>query len=334
VEDDELIRKEGLLLLEKFFKQVHVAVNGKEGLDLYRSYKKERDEYFDLVITDINMPIMNGIEMIKDIKRSNQKQPIIVISAHDETKYLIPLVQLGVNSFLLKPIDTNSLTDILYKSCQAIHDHKIALAYNGYIERLNTDLTSKNKELAKSLRQLEGLIHLEQLKEKQYKGIESNKKDNLAYLKINKELYDLISVDLPELIDLCEEISVSLTTLSTEVQERGRFNEELFEKAVDDLNSYALKISSYTTFNDLSESIKNLAKSMKVENFPEDKDRLENIFVLLETFLLMLSRWNKEWESGNVEKINFFYKSVISDIHTIINVLEGLDKQFDEIEFF
>ena len=79
--------------------------------------KKLTAEKFDLVITDINMPKLNGVEMVKAIRRKDRHQMIIVISAHDEPHYLIDLINAGAQYFLSKPIDLTELISILYEFC-------------------------------------------------------------------------------------------------------------------------------------------------------------------------------------------------------------------------
>ena len=81
VEDDKSIAKEMELLLNEIFVNIEVAYNGIEALEKYNSFYKQNNQYFDLIITDIQMPKMNGIELIKDIYKQNPNQKIIVLSA-------------------------------------------------------------------------------------------------------------------------------------------------------------------------------------------------------------------------------------------------------------
>jgi CheY-like chemotaxis protein len=86
VEDDLILLEKTTSFLEELFNKVITAVDGVEGLEEYKKYKKDNNEYFDLVITDINMPKKDGLVMIKDIFNLNKHQPIIVISAHNESE--------------------------------------------------------------------------------------------------------------------------------------------------------------------------------------------------------------------------------------------------------
>lgn len=124
IEDDENIRKEIHSLLLDIFFCVDVAVNGEDGLDKYNSYYKENKKYYDLVITDIKMPKMDGIELTKMIYAQNQKQRVIVLSAHSDSKYLIDLVNMGISQFITKPIEINNFIRIIFNISKDIHCKK------------------------------------------------------------------------------------------------------------------------------------------------------------------------------------------------------------------
>lgn len=111
VEDDELIRKETLNIFENFFKKVYVAQDGKEGLD---SYYKNREK-IDIILTDINMPNMNGIEFISKIREEDFELPILVVTAFNDVSLLIKLIKLNVSDYILKPMQMNSTLKVIDK---------------------------------------------------------------------------------------------------------------------------------------------------------------------------------------------------------------------------
>jgi len=88
VEDEDPVRFEMADYLSDFFGQVETAKNGLEGLSKYRL------NTHDIVMSDIKMPVMDGINMVKEIKKLNNEQCIIVISAYSESEYLIKLMGL------------------------------------------------------------------------------------------------------------------------------------------------------------------------------------------------------------------------------------------------
>ena len=118
VEDDVVVAKEILKLLSKLFYNITYVEDGEKGLKAFKS------ESYDIVITDINMPKMNGIEMIQEIRKLNKEQVIIVISAYNDSEKLTKLINLGVDRFILKPIDINLLLHSVSKITVNLYNHK------------------------------------------------------------------------------------------------------------------------------------------------------------------------------------------------------------------
>ena len=109
VEDHEELRVETTDILKSFFKTIHSCKNGKEALTQYISYKEENSITYDIVLSDIRMPVMDGIELTKNIYAINPEQTIIILSAYDDTKYLLSLINMGIEQFIKKPIDYQEL---------------------------------------------------------------------------------------------------------------------------------------------------------------------------------------------------------------------------------
>jgi len=139
VEDDIILLKETSENFENMFLKVDTATDGEEGLKKYLQFFQNNYKHYDIVITDINMPKINGIELIKKIYTENEKQSIIVISAHNESEYLLELINLGIEQFLIKPHNYNTILDVLYKtankllkSSQTILDKKTIVLKNDF----------------------------------------------------------------------------------------------------------------------------------------------------------------------------------------------------------
>ncbi len=94
------------------------AANGKEALSLYKKNK------YDIVITDIQMPLMDGFELIDNIRLLDKKQIFIVITGQDSKEQLVKAIKYRVNFFLQKPIDTRELKDILEDSISLAQERK------------------------------------------------------------------------------------------------------------------------------------------------------------------------------------------------------------------
>ncbi len=109
VEDHDELRIDTVEILKSFFNRVDSCVNGKEALHSYIEFEKENKCHYDIVLTDIQMPVMNGIDLTKNIYDINPKQHIIVLSAYDDSSYLLSLINLGIEQFIKKPIDYQEL---------------------------------------------------------------------------------------------------------------------------------------------------------------------------------------------------------------------------------
>ncbi len=118
------------------FKKVDTATNGKDGIDKYLSYFKQHNQYYDIVITDVNMPKLSGIELTKLIYEENKQQPIIVVSAYNDSGNLLEFVNIGIKQFLIKPLDSNKILDILFEVANEILDKKNQTE-NTSIKKLN-----------------------------------------------------------------------------------------------------------------------------------------------------------------------------------------------------
>ena len=143
VEDDEKLLEETYDVLEDFFASVDTAVNGKDGLIKYQKYREENSTYYDLIITDINMPIMDGMGLIKEIHSINEEQSIIVVSAYNESSRLLDLIHVGITNFVMKPISPPQLMEMLYKTAKIIYNQKNLEKYRQELEDINKNLDTK-----------------------------------------------------------------------------------------------------------------------------------------------------------------------------------------------
>ncbi|WP_024953620.1 response regulator [Sulfurospirillum arcachonense] len=124
VEDDIELNEETFDIFSDLFKVSQSTLNGQEGLEEYNKFHNETGKYYDIVITDIQMPKLNGIELIKKIQELNKDQEIIVISAYSDADKLMSLIEHGISDFLLKPISYKKLIEVIYKVCIIIDNKK------------------------------------------------------------------------------------------------------------------------------------------------------------------------------------------------------------------
>ncbi len=85
VEDDTILQKKMAQALEELFLSVECCSNGVDALKQFKSYYQAHDKFYDLVITDIKMPQMDGLELCKKIRQITQEQKIVVTSAYDDS---------------------------------------------------------------------------------------------------------------------------------------------------------------------------------------------------------------------------------------------------------
>lgn len=120
VEDNEEVRMQLLKLLENFFTDIQIEC---DGMSAYENYINNPNKY-DLIITDLSMPKLDGIELSKRILKQNKKQLIIVISAHTEVEKLLSLISIGVFKFLKKPVDYKDLVNTISTIVNKIKEEK------------------------------------------------------------------------------------------------------------------------------------------------------------------------------------------------------------------
>ncbi len=111
VEDEVDSRAITFSILSDFFDDIIVAHNGKDGLEKYIEHSCNAK--IDLIITDLNMPILNGLDMIKKIKEIDNRITIVIFSALSEAKYFIESIRQNVKGYVQKPLDLDKFIDVL-----------------------------------------------------------------------------------------------------------------------------------------------------------------------------------------------------------------------------
>ena len=108
VEDDDNAREELEYFLEKKALKLIVAKNEQEGLELFKKHNP------DLVITDIQMPVMDGIQMIKAIKEINPQVQTVIVTIFSDIEYLFEAIKLNISNYLTKPLNLYALNETLF----------------------------------------------------------------------------------------------------------------------------------------------------------------------------------------------------------------------------
>ncbi len=144
-EDEEDLRDVTVGILQNFTKKQFIAEDGAIGLELFKANKDE----IDLIITDVNMPNMTGLEMAKEIKKINLDIPIIVATAFSNSEYLLEAIELGVDKYVLKPVNIKKLLDTMN---QSLLYHELRDLYRDSLTHLATrNALIKDLNLTKSM---------------------------------------------------------------------------------------------------------------------------------------------------------------------------------------
>ena len=141
IEDDKLTQRIVVSVLERYFSQIYIAKDGLEGLERYDELNP------DIVLTDISMPYLNGMDMIKEIKKINPKQKVILFTSYSELDYFQSAIDMGVNKYILKPLDT-------HKMLLALED-----VLKGLIKERKEAVSRERLEFASQHDELTGLLN-------------------------------------------------------------------------------------------------------------------------------------------------------------------------------
>lgn len=331
VEDNDKLREETAEIFKLLFAKVDLACNGEEGIEKYNHEK------YDIVITDINMPRINGIEMISQMREINPEQKVIAISAHDESEILISMMRRGVNTFLLKPINFDEMLSIIYPVCRDASTQNV------------------NAELFETLNQ----------ERKKYKSIVSKLISHLRTVEIKNEQIGALyvqnhSVDRSEMLeeyfakdeehenekvvfleDDCEEMTDVLSEIPDQLS-RYIVNKDIrhVHKVRDDVAKLSNILYRYTPFLDpLAKSLEELSSLIA-----EEKDLLEKleakpdlILSLFDAICIDLSLYVKRFslESMAMKNIHHIHQPTTLSIQQIIGLIRpDLADDGGDIDFF
>lgn len=150
VEDEENLRKALQDAIGDEFASFILARDGDEGLKKYKKYKP------DIVITDISMPICDGLTMAKDIKKLSKETPIIIFSAYSEKEKLLEAIDTGIDKYLIKPIDPDELMKILIEKSNSLFlsNQLIELGNNYQFDKNRKILINNNKTISLTKKEL------------------------------------------------------------------------------------------------------------------------------------------------------------------------------------
>lgn len=331
VEDNDTVREETAEIFKLLFAKVDLANNGEEGLIKYNNEK------YDIVITDINMPKINGIEMIAHIREINPEQKIVAISAHDESDILINMMRNGVSTFILKPINMNELLQIIYPVCRD------AAAQN-LNAQLFEELNEEHKKYKKIVTKLMQHLRTVEIKNEQIEKLyaQTNHEDQSQMLQeyfakdeeIENEKVIFINDDTEEMVDILGEIPDQLSRYVTD-KEIGYIH-----TVREDIGKLANILYHYTPFLDpLAKSLEELALVIEDEKVFLTKldTKPDQILSLFDAICIDLSLYVKRFsiESMAMKNIHHIHQPTTLSIQQIIGLIRpDLADDGGDIDFF
>lgn len=154
-EDDETMRIQTLEVLSMLFEKVFVAADGAEALKIYE------DEKPDIILTDIRMPEMDGLQLVENIRKTDYDVSIVLLTSFTEQELLLQAANLSIDGYIVKPITLKVLIETLHKSLKrAKKKHKLVqLQKDIYYNSATKELFRKGNIVSLGSKELE-LIEL------------------------------------------------------------------------------------------------------------------------------------------------------------------------------
>jgi len=249
VEDQQEVREGYQKPLTRYSKELFVAINGEDG---YQKYIEHRP---DIVVTDIKMPIMDGLEMIKKIKAIDPKQIIIITSAHSDSDYFMEAISLQVDGYILKPVDKNILKE-------KIEHFSKQLLLESEIEKKNQMLNQKEK-LASMGEMIGNIAH-------QWRQPLSVISTSASGLQIEKENNILSDESFNNYLDIIIKNTDKLSATIDEFKSFIEYDKEPVKFNISKMVKRCFEFEDQGIVNNNIEVIYNLDDSLEINNFPNN----------------------------------------------------------------
>jgi len=311
-EDDLELQLQTKEFFEVLFKSVTVAKDGAEALAIY----EQKD--FDIVLTDIKMPTMDGIELTTRIRKQNKEQCIIVISAYNESEYLMKFINLNIKQFIQKPIDVENMLETLYQTSKALVNEKMVEEYRRTLEQSNQELTNKNNELQSLIRILDTKL------------LQIAKDTKHTYKKVDFETAEINEKNLLEL----KELEVDISGAAVLINLSKNLNVSNIQVLGQLFSSYAEIMLENDAYKDLAHKMQELGGELN--SAPQSFiDRVDDISILLESFIYVLRIWREKVLAKEFTKAFELHTSMVTDITTVISIINGTEDEIEnDMEFF
>lgn len=309
VEDDHDLRESLQELLETLFREVHIA---KDGLDALKKFKENR---YDIVLTDINMPLMNGVDLSRELRILNKDQCILVLSAYIDD-FVIDLIDIGIQGLIIKPYDIEKFLMVLSKNCENLTIKKEFK--RSQFKVINS--SSKSTEIKSNPVGIERLVQ---------QKVEYDKVDHaLAKLDINAILsWEIIEDDIKDYNAEMGEV-IDFIMLNGIDQENLQDLAKVFRKyysslsLIDNLDSFA------AIFEDLAFYFENL-DLLKI-----DEEKLKHFDIYLYIYDDLINFFDVVFMNKEAENIGYLTDSLKSSVSQMKHSFDNNEIEEEELELF
>ncbi len=130
VEDETMLRESMSALLQDVFFRVFSAPNGREALEIFEHEK------IDVIISDIRMPVMDGLAMARELKKRDEDIPVIFLTAHSDATYLFESIRIGIDAYIEKPVNIDELFTNIKRVLVPIEQKKLLAHQHAFIDQL------------------------------------------------------------------------------------------------------------------------------------------------------------------------------------------------------
>lgn len=336
VEDEDLARESLAKTLRRFFKTVLLASNG---IEAYVTFKKEQlHGNIDLILSDINMPKMNGIEMLEKIREEGHNTPIIYTTARSESEFLLKAIELNVSHYILKPINIEDTINRIQDVCEKKYYQSLVKQKNIELEQYssildnvavvfkmnyNKEITFINSLLLESFgfpkedilnKHIDNFLHKEfdhSFIDSMWNVVKKGKTwhGNIKFVDSKDETFYINSTVFQVISDSGFEY-VTIGFLSTqEVKEKREFHKKVIEK---------IKNSNIE-----SSQVKH-----EIENQKQYIDKLKNALFELQTQL----KNEKEKRLSKVSQLAFFEKELANTNNSLDSLLGIKNKEIEKFK--
>jgi len=318
VDDDTALMEQLSEFFSLYFAKVDKALDGEEGLQKYHN------SFPDVVVTDISMPRMDGVTMSKAIRKTSAEQAIIVLSAHDDSHFLLPLIEINVDAFMPKPFRSQQAHEVLFRVCRGIYEHRI---FQKTFDR-NLDLIA---QLQKKVEELQHAANSLEVKHAQIAQLTRKKLSKKEPEPPEEEPAVVIMDDhVDEIRDRMTEIGNLIPALC-HMKSDPRKRQDLFN-AVQVIASILLFYSPYIDkLGAAFIELKNILEE-HVDKLPENEIKIIKLFDSLgydmERYVQVFS---KEGVTG--ENAHRLHNPTVASLEQIIGALGGVPDDGD-VEFF